>query len=113
MNSFIKSALRTASMKWPPRNQVTKAAWVSRAVYRCVGYFCDPHEVDRTLDGANNIYLDHIEPVIPPTGFTTWDDAIRRMFPEAEGFQLLCRECHGRKTKDERDERTRSRRVED
>ena len=127
MNAFIKSALRTASMKWPPRNQVAKAAWVSRGVYLCAGYrygttldfeggpldYHLPHEVPRTDGGSNNIYVDHIEPVIPPTGFTTWDDAIRRMFPEEDGFQLLCKECHTRKTKDERDERTKSRRTKD
>ena len=118
MNQFVKSALRTASMKWPPRNQVAKAAWVSRGVYLCAGYTCDVgeadcHEVRRTIGGVNNIYVDHIDPVMPATGFTTWDDAIRRMFPEAEGFQLLCKECHSRKTKDERDVRTRSRRGKD
>ncbi len=103
-------------MKWPPRNSVAKAAWCSRGVYCCAGW-CRPgdagaHEVKRTVNGANNIYIDHIEPVIPATGFTTWDDAIRRMFPEADGFQLLCKECHARKTKGERDERTQSRREQ-
>jgi hypothetical protein len=111
MNQFIKSALRTASMKWPPRNVCAKKAWVSRGVYLCAGYKTKAHEVKRTSSGSNNIYVDHIEPVIPPSGFTTWDDAIRRMFPEEEGFQLLCKDCHSEKTKDERNERTKLRRL--
>lgn len=47
----------------------------------------------------NEIVLDHIKPVVDPkTGFTTWDDYIDRMFPEKEGFQVLCSGCHDIKT---------------
>jgi hypothetical protein len=47
----------------------------------------------------NEVVLDHIVPVVDPKlGFTNWDDYINRMFPEKEGFQVLCNDCHDIKT---------------
>ena len=69
-----------------------------RGVYTCAGYECPPHEA-----AAKDVAVDHIHPVIDPeTGFTSWDDTINRLFCEAEGLQVLCRDCHKRKTADER-----------
>ena len=112
-HSFIKSALRTASMKWPPKYEVKKDARISRGIYRCAGYNCDFHDVPASLPPKpgnkrriNNAVVDHISPIIHPNkGFTTWDSVIERMFVEKTGLQLLCHECHSAKTKDERDRR--------
>lgn len=53
----------------------------------------------------NNVFVDHIEPIVDPkTGFTTWEDYIERMFCETDGLQLLCGECHDKKSMDERAE---------
>lgn len=49
---------------------------------------------------------DHIVPVVPPEdGFTDWNTYINRLFCKRSGLQLLCVECHDRKTKDENDRR--------
>jgi hypothetical protein len=52
---------------------------------------------------------DHIEPVVPIGGFTgetylgyNWNELIKRLYCEADGFQALCKECHKLKTADER-----------
>jgi hypothetical protein len=50
---------------------------------------------------------DHIDPVIPLTGFDSWDGVIKRLYCEADGFQALCKACHKVKTKEEADERRR------
>ena len=93
-NAFIKSALRTASNKWPPKFTVKKRAWVERGKYRCSGYEQPPHIVP-----AKEIVIDHIDPVIcPEKGFVSWDDTIERMFCEESGLQALCKDCHKRKT---------------
>lgn len=97
-NSFIKGALRSATKRWGPTNAARKSAWIERGVYKCVGYKKRWHKV-RWKDG---VYVDHIEPVIGEGGFKTWDLVIERMFVETEGLQVLCKECHTRKTKDER-----------
>jgi len=45
--------------------------------------------------------IDHIEPVIPLTGFTNWDDVIRRLITGPHNLQVLCLVCHGVKSKAE------------
>lgn len=90
--NFVKNTLRRASYRWPPRDEAIRAARVARGFYKCSQCEIDTfkrHEVE----------LDHVEPVIPiKDGFTTWDEYIRRLFPNAEGYQVLCKTCHGAKT---------------
>jgi hypothetical protein len=103
--SFVKGALRSASMKWPPKNEVKKAARIRRGVYVCKG--CDqavPNSIKVEGKRINNVFVDHILPVIDPAvGFVSWDEVIERMFCEANGLQVLCKDCHDAKTKEERE----------
>lgn len=106
-NGFIKGAIRGATRRWPPKTQALKDAWVERGVYKCVGYKRRWHHVPVSIkvDGkrVRNVAVDHINPVVcPVAGFTSWDELIDRMFVEADGFQVLCKDCHGQKTADER-----------
>jgi hypothetical protein len=102
-NAFIKGALRAAARRWPPKHIVKKEAWVRRGVYQCAGYDVPPHEVPITVNRENNVFVDHIEPVVDPVqGFQGWDLVIERMFVEKEGLQILCKECHQTKTGSER-----------
>lgn len=110
MNAFIKGALRQASLRWPPRNDARKETRVSRGLYRCSGFKRRAHNVPASVKirgvRKNNVFVDHIEPVVDPkAGFVGWDEVIRRMFCEKGGFQVLCRECHDEKTKQERKSR--------
>lgn len=99
---FIISALRSASNRWPPKYEAKKAAKLRYGVYQCAGYKTEPHEAR-----ASQVQIDHIIPVVDPvTGFSTWDNFINRLFCEAENFQLLCLDCHKRKSKDEKDIRS-------
>lgn len=97
-NSFIKGGLRTLTKRWGPIHQTRKEAWVRRGVYKCAGWKRRWHHV-RWKDG---VYVDHIEPVIGSEGFKDWNTVIKRMFVEREALQVLCKDCHDRKTKDER-----------
>ena len=54
---------------------------------------------------AKEVAVDHIEPVVPVSGFTTWDEVIERMFVEKEGLQVLCKECHRVKCQEEKQQR--------
>jgi len=102
-------------MKWPPINAVRKKARVRRGYYLCNG--CKqvvPASIVVTLKNGKtkrvkNAIVDHIDPVIPPSGFTSWDEVVDRMFVDEEGLQLLCRACHEEKTKRETDERASQR----
>lgn len=94
---FIINGLRALSNKWRPKYEVKKAARVRRGVYLCAGYKRAPHEVR-----AKEIEVDHIDPVIDPDkGFTDWNDYIARLFVEEDKLQVLCKECHKKKTNDE------------
>lgn len=109
-HSFVKSALRSASMRWPPKGRVKKKARIERGVYKCAGYKRRAHKVNASLPPPkgkkkriNNAVVDHINPIIDPrTGFTNWDSTIERMFCEEDGLQVLCHDCHKRKTDDEK-----------
>lgn len=111
--AFIKGVLRDATNKWGPKQTTKKKAWIKRGIYKCVGYKRRSHNVRVTLPPSapgkrriHNVQVDHIKPVIDPKkGFTSWDDMIERMFCEEEGLQVLCNDCHRRKTKDERKRR--------
>lgn len=64
-------------------------------MYTCVA--CPPH----MIHPKKFIKLDHINPVVPVTGWDNWDGYISRMFCEADGFQVMCKTHHDEKTKQE------------
>jgi 5-methylcytosine-specific restriction endonuclease McrA len=95
----LVSVLRRFSKFWQPKNNVLKKARLSRGVYQCSS--CSKVVSNR------EIKIDHIEPVIPVTGFTTWDDFINRLFCEESGLQAICEPCHAEKTSKENEIRKR------
>ena len=105
--SFIKSALRTASVRWPPRYSVLNDAFVGKRINPRSGrvakfYRCNSCENEYV--GAD-VQVNHIIPVVPITGFTSWDDIIERLFCEKSGLEVLCIPCHKNVTKEENLER--------
>ena len=91
LKRFLISILRRATYRWPPRSEALKEGRKDRNAYECA--MC------KDVYKNNQIVLDHIDPVVDPrNGFTTWDDYVDRMFPEKEGFQVLCSSCHDIKT---------------
>lgn len=103
--SFITSQLRNGFQKWPPKFDVLRNSSIDKSHFRCEGYKKRWHKAKKTIDRKNNRFVDHIDPVVPIEGFNSWDDYIARMFVEEEGLQVLCKECHDKKTKDENERR--------
>ena len=103
--AFIISGLRSLSAKWPPKYETKKEAWVRRGIYTCAGFGRKkPHEAK-----ARDIQVDHIDPVIDPAiGFVSFDEYVSRLFVEKDKLQVLCKECHNRKTSNERQKRKKS-----
>ena len=88
---WIMNCIRRASYRFPPRWAAKVSARIERGQYECNS--CKKIFKDKEIE------LDHIEPVNDPVlGFTTWDEFIRRMFPDESGFQVLCTECHLKKS---------------
>lgn len=116
-NSFVKSAIRQMSSRWPVKYDVLKDAKVGIKVnpktgrnamhYRCAecgGEF-----------PVKEVQVDHKEPLVPTDGTSAndWNVIIARALPEADGLQVLCKSCHSVKTKEENNERRSSRKHSD
>ena len=110
-NSFIKGTLRNACRRWGPIQDCIKDARTRRGFYKCS---CCGEEVPATKivtlkngskKRAKNIIVDHRDPIVPVTGFTTWDDCIERMFCEADNLDAICYDCHQKKSAEEIAER--------
>jgi len=106
-NSFIKSGLRSASQRWPPKYRVISDACVGSRINPASGrvakfYLCATCKGEFPL---KQVEVNHINPVIPTTGFKSWDDTIERLFCEKEGLEVVCKPCHKIITKQENTER--------
>lgn len=106
-NSFVKGGLRSVSQRWPPRYKVLSKACVGQRTNPVSGrlakfYTCN---LCRTDFVAKDVEVNHITPVIPVTGFDSWDGVISRMFCEEDGLEVLCKPCHKAITKQENQER--------
>lgn len=110
--SFIKNNLRQATQKWKPIQDCKKNAWIRRGWYRCAeckGEVPASVVIDRKRE--NNGYVDHIDPIVPTTGWVSWDHCIDRMFCELDNLQYLCRKCHKSKCAEETAERAAYRKL--
>ena len=114
-NKFINSALRSASLKWPPMSQALKDARLRRGIYKCAGCGAEVRPTTR-VDGKTkkNVHVDHIVPVVDPqAGFEGWDVYVERLFCEQDNLQVLCLKCHTEKTNLEATERADARRTKE
>jgi len=90
VKAFVIASLRRASYRWPARNEALNRARVSRGIYKCEQ--CGKHFKKK------EIQLDHIEPVVPVTGYTNLDDYAHRLLCNADGYSVLCIADHEVKT---------------
>lgn len=108
--SFIKNQLRGATRKWAPISDCLKNARVKRGFYLCEGCKEEvPASIKTGGKRTNNVYVDHIEPIVPVTGWVSWDSCIERMFCEEDNLQVLCKACHDTKSAEEAAERKKYR----
>ena len=102
---FIIATLRRASYRWPARSECMKKSRIRRGFYRCA--ICG-NEVQK-----KNMALDHVMPIVPVTGWDSYDGFIRRLFCEVGGFQTICKDpCHQAKTNIENAERRKNKNTQ-
>jgi hypothetical protein len=108
----IINSVRKLTYAYPPRNNAKSRQKVAPATFECVECETWIYEGVRDLTTLDlkppkglikgKIYMDHIEPVIPLSGFLRgswdWNEYLERMFCETEGFQAICYDCHKNKT---------------
>lgn len=104
--SFVKSALRAASRRWPPKYETLNDACVGSKTNIKTGRLAKHYRCANCGNEfpAKDVQVDHKIPIIDPAvGFTTWDDVINRMFCEKTNLQVLCIDpCHKSKTSAEK-----------
>ena len=106
-NSFVKGGLRSISQRWPPRYRILSKAFVGSKLNPASGRVAKFYECKgcKASFPAKNVEVNHIQPVIPTTGFDSWDKVIERLFCEEDGLEVLCKPCHKAVTKQENEER--------
>jgi len=96
---FLRSSLRRASVRWPPKADALRAA---RRAYKgpnkrrqyeylcaeCGGWFA-----------GKEVEIDHIVPCGPLRSFGDLPGFCERLFVEQEGYQCICVGCHAEKTR--------------
>jgi len=99
--------LRRGSMRWLPKSLCKKEARHHEKLPNAKGRLVFHSRCDECngVFPEVNCAVDHITPVVPITGFDSWDGVIERMFCEVENLQVLCNSCHTKKTKEEKDAR--------
>lgn len=102
-NSFIKSGIRSLTRKWKPMFDALKEASTEKKRNAKTGRIAQHYKCAHCGGSfpVKEVAIDHIEPIVPLTGFTTWDDVISRALCEKDGFQILCKPCHDIKSKEE------------
>lgn len=95
-NSFIKSALRTASVRWEPRYTTLNDAFVGKQINKSTGRLAKHFECSRCQGHfpQKEVEVNHKIPVVPVEGFDSWDAVIERMFCEKNELEVLCKPCH-------------------
>lgn len=91
LKSKITSSLRRLWYYSPHRREAVYNCKIEKNTFRC----------NKCRKLTFEIQIDHIEPVVPLTGFDgNWTEYINRMFCDAStGLQGLCKTCHDKITK--------------
>lgn len=103
---FVKSALRAASSRYPPKYKCLNAAKVGKKINWKSGRLAEHYKCNSCKKEfpQKEVQVDHINAIInPETGFVSWDVVIENMFCEEDNLQVLCLDCHSAKTKLEKE----------
>jgi 5-methylcytosine-specific restriction endonuclease McrA len=113
LKNFIINILRRASFSWKPRGEAKKRFRVPNGTFKNgnpkFGYQCA--KCKETFM-SKDVLMDHIDPVVPLEGWDNFDGFIERMFCDESNFQCMCKECHDQKTKWEKGERVKHRKLQ-
>lgn len=104
---FIRSALRSAFMSWPPKYELIKenqrtltpkqrARKGARHTYECKCNKC------KKWFKKTEVEVDHIEPVGSLKSLEDLPGFVSRMFVGKERLRLLCKPCHRKVTEEAR-----------
>ena len=91
---FIRSALRSASIRWPPKSDAMNAArrpYAGPNARQKWEYWCTECE---TWCMGKDAQADHIVPCGSLRCFADLPGFVERLFCESDGFRVVCKACH-------------------
>jgi hypothetical protein len=102
---YIRNAARKAWLWSPVRREAIALARVSKGVIRCAK--CDLRMAENAKPKPYNV--DHIDPAANPASLSlNWHEWLHALLDATVAdVQVLCKGCHGEKTKAENSERKR------
>ena len=95
--SFVISLLRAGTMRWRPKHDAIKRAFIGNGPNPRTGRPCKLHRCERCagIFSQSDMVADHRQPVVEPEiGFVDWNTYISRMFVESDAFDSICVTCH-------------------
>ena len=103
---FIRSALRNAYSRYPPKFQAKEAARRKKKAGKRFEYQC---AVCNKWFPNSETEVDHIEPAGSLRSYDDLPAFVEKLFCEPDGLQVVCKVCHQRKTNDENAKRKAAR----
>lgn len=102
-HSWILNIIRKGTVFFPNRINAINLAKVGRRKNSKTNRLAEHYKCALCQDQfpLKDIEVDHVEPVIPISGWKSWDDTIRRVFCRPSGWQVLCKQCHIKKSAEE------------
>lgn len=107
-NSAIRSALRRAFSRSPIVREVLMAGRREVPKYNKDGSLAKKPSVQYHCEtcgewvSSTKVNVDHVDPVVPITGFTDWNTFIARLWCAITNLKRICSTCHDQKTAQER-----------
>ncbi|MFW3388050.1 UNVERIFIED_CONTAM: hypothetical protein RF648_18810 [Kocuria sp. CPCC 205274] len=100
-NAYIKAAVRKASLTSPERKAVLDSACIGPKLNTTTNRMSKHYECNHCHHyfPLRRVQVDHISPIVPTDGWDSWDELFDRMFNGE--MQVLCKECHSSKSREE------------
>lgn len=111
--NWVISLLRKGTLRWKPRGIALRARRDGKVVNPDTGKMCIASKCDSCGERFMEklMKVDHINPVVDPLkGWEGFDSFIKNLFCEVDNFQILCKVCHDKKSKEETELRKKTRR---
>ena len=100
--SAIRSALRTGMRFWKPKLNVmnrAKRKYEGENKRQKFAYEC---EHCKGLFKATDVQVDHVQPAGTLLAYSDLPQFVERLYCGEDGLQVLCSECHRKKSNEER-----------
>jgi len=95
--SYLIKAIRKITLYWEPRKAAIKRQSIRGGSFQC--------EICKKVKQKGSRKVDHIHPIVPTSGWDSWDGYIERALCKEENWQILCTICHQNKSNIENDKR--------